>query len=143
MLQKSAVDGIFLKLINQHNVPLHFHLETPQSLVDYFPIFSKKLVDLNSTICNNTILSNTDSFFFFSHSRSMMKFLYKLPSGVYLMLIMFFTSKAERFYINSQFSHSSGIYFEPLSKIRLFSENDNFISNFDILLLHPGNIKFL
>ena len=28
MLQKSAVDGMFLKLINQHNFPLQFHLET-------------------------------------------------------------------------------------------------------------------
>ena len=27
---------------NQRNFPLHFHLETPQNLVDCFPLFSKK-----------------------------------------------------------------------------------------------------
>ena len=69
-----------------------------------------------------------------------MKFIYQLPSGVYLMLILFFTSKAENFYINSQFYHSSGIYFKPFSKIRLFSENYNFISYFDIL--QPENLKY-
>ena len=133
MLQKSAVDGMFLKLINQHNFPLHFRLETPQHLVLYFSRFSKKLLDLNPTICKHPIICNTNPFFFFSHSGSIMKFLYQLPSGVYLMLILFFTSIAENLYINSQFYHSSGIYFEPISKIRLFSKNYNFISYFDIL----------
>ena len=56
------------------------------------------------------------------------------------MLILFFTSKADNLYINSQFYHSSGIYFEPISKIRLFSENYNFISYFDIL--QPENLKY-
>ena len=69
-----------------------------------------------------------------------MKLLYQLPSGVYLMIILFSTSKAENLYINSQFYHSSGIYFEPISKIRLFSENYNFISYFDIL--QPENLKY-
>ena len=140
MLQKSAVDGIFLKLINQHNFPLHFHPEIPQNLVDYFPLFSKKLLDLNSTICKHPILSNTNPFLIFNYSRIIMKFLYQLPSGVYLMLILFFTSSAENFYINAQFYHSSGIYFEPISKIRLFSKNYNFTSYFDIL--QPENSKY-
>ena len=56
------------------------------------------------------------------------------------MLILFFTSKAERFYNNSQFYQSSDIYFEPISRIRLFSENYNFISYFDIL--QPENLKY-
>ena len=43
-------------------------------------------------------------------------------------------------YINSQFYHSSGIYFEPISKIRLFSENYNFICYFDIL--KPEYLKY-
>ena len=94
--------------------PIHFHIETPQHLVVYFLPFSKKLLDLNPIICKHPILSNTNSFFFFSHSRSIIKFLYQLPSGVYLMLILFFTFKAENLYINSQFYHSSGIYFEPI-----------------------------
>ena len=58
MLQKSAVDEIFWKLTNQPNFPLHFHLETPQDLADYFPLFSKKLLHLNPTTCKNPILSN-------------------------------------------------------------------------------------
>ena len=49
------------------------------------------------------------------------------------MLISTFTSKAENLYISSQLYHSSGIYFEPILKIRLFSENYNFISYSDIL----------
>ena len=57
-----------------------------------------------------------------------------------LMLILFFTSTAEHPYIHSQFYHSSGIYFEPISEIRLFSENYNFISYFDILQLE--NLKY-
>ena len=133
MLQRNAVGGMFLKLINQHNFPLHFRLESPQHLVVYFPLFSKKLLDLNPTIRKYPILSEINPFFFFSHSRSIMKFRYQLPSGVYLMLILFFTSEAKNLYINSQFYHSSGIYFEPISKIRLFSENYNFISYLDIL----------
>ena len=56
------------------------------------------------------------------------------------MLILFFTSEAENLYINSQFYHASGIYFEPISKIRLFSENYNFISYFDIL--QPEKLKY-
>ena len=94
--------------------PPDFHLETPQHLVVNFPLFSKKLLDLNQTMCKHPILSHTNSFFFFRHSRSIMKFLYQLPSGVYLMLILFFTSEAKNLYINSQFYHSSGIYFEPI-----------------------------
>ena len=69
-----------------------------------------------------------------------MKFLYQLPSGVYLMLILFFTSEAENLYIVPQFYHSSGIYFEPISKIHLFSANYNFISYFDIL--QPENLEY-
>ena len=90
MLQKSAVDGMFLQLINQHNFPLHFHLETPQNLLDQFPLFFKKLLNLNPTICKHPILSNTNHIFFLSYSRRIMKFLYQLNSGVYLMLILFF-----------------------------------------------------
>ena len=62
MLQKSAVDGMFLELINQHNFPLHVHLGTPQHLLVYFPLFSKKFRDLNTTICKHPILSNTNPF---------------------------------------------------------------------------------
>ena len=98
-----------------------------------FSPFSKKLLDLYPTICKHAILSNTNAFFFFSHSRSIMKFLYQLPSRVYVMLILFFTSEEKNLYINSQFYHSFGIYFEPIWKIRLFSEHFNFISYFDIL----------
>ena len=43
MLQNNAVNGMFLKLTNQHNFSLYFHLENPQNLVDYFPFFSKNL----------------------------------------------------------------------------------------------------
>ena len=83
MLQKIAVDGIFLKLINKNNFPFHFHSETPQNIDDYFPLFSKKLLTLNPTICKHPILSNTNPFFFFSHLRSIMKFLYQLVNSVF------------------------------------------------------------
>ena len=69
-----------------------------------------------------------------------MGFLYQLPSGVYLTLILFFTSEAENLYISSQFYHSSGIYFEPISTVRLFSENYNFVSYF--ATLQPENLKY-
>ena len=104
MLQQNAVEGIFFKLINQHNFPLQFHIKTPQHLEDYFPLFPKKLLDLNPTICKHPILSDTNPFFFFSHSRSIIKLLYQLLSCIYMILILFFTSKAENFYINSVLS---------------------------------------
>ena len=43
---------------NQPHFPLHFHLGIPQHLVDYFPFFSKKHLDLNPTTCKHPILSN-------------------------------------------------------------------------------------
>ena len=67
-------------------------LRNSSHLVIYFPLFSKKLLGLNPTICEYPILSNSNPFFFFSHSRNIMKFRDQLPSGVYLMLILFFTS---------------------------------------------------
>ena len=68
MLQKSAVDEIFLKKTNQPNFPLQFHQETPQHLVDFFPLFSKKPLDLNPTLCKHPILSNINPTFLFQPS---------------------------------------------------------------------------
>ena len=68
MLQKSAVDEIFWKLTNEPNFPLHFYLETPQHLADYFLHFSKKLLDLNPTTCKHPILSNINPTFLFQPS---------------------------------------------------------------------------
>ena len=56
-----------------------------------------------------------------------MNYLKQLASGVYLILIPLFYSKAEKYFIDAQFSHSSGIYFEPISKFRHFSEKYHFI----------------
>ena len=69
-----------------------------------------------------------------------MNFLNQLASGVYLILIPLFYSKAERYYIDSQFSHSSGIYFKLISKVRLFSEKYHFISYIDIF--QPDVLKY-
>ena len=59
---------------------------------------------------------------------------------MYLILIPFFFSKAEKYFIDSQFSHSLGIYFEPISKFHLYSENYHFISYIDIF--QPDVIKY-
>ena len=50
---------------NQPNFPLHFNLETLQNLADYFPFFSKKLLDLNPTTCEDPILFNSNLTFLF------------------------------------------------------------------------------
>ena len=68
MLQKSAVDEIFLNLTNQPNFPLHFRQETPQNLVDYFPLFSKTFLDLNPITCKHPILSKINPTFLFQPS---------------------------------------------------------------------------
>ena len=69
-----------------------------------------------------------------------MNFLNQLASGVYLILIPLFFSKSEKYFIDSQFSHSSGIYFEPISKVRLFPEKYHFISYIDIF--QPNVLKY-
>ena len=69
-----------------------------------------------------------------------MNFLNQLTSAVYLILITLFHSKAEKHFIDSQFSHSSGIYFEPISKVRVFSEKYHFISYIDIF--QPDVLKY-
>ena len=69
-----------------------------------------------------------------------MNFLNQLASRVYLILIPLRFSKAEKYFIDSQFSHSSGIYFEPISKVRLFSEKYYFISYIDIF--QPDVLKY-
>ena len=51
---------------------------------------------------------------------------------MYSILFPFFYSKPETYFIDSQFSHSLGIYFEPISKVRLFPEKYHFISYIDI-----------
>ena len=43
-----------------------------------------------------------------------------------------FYPKAEKYFIDSKFSHSLVIYFEPFLKVRLFSEKYYFISYIDI-----------
>ena len=68
MLQKSGVDEIFLKERNQPNFPFQFHQETPQNLVDFFPFFSKKLLDLNPTTCKHLIFSIINPTFLFQPS---------------------------------------------------------------------------
>ena len=72
--------------------------------------------------------------------RSLMNFLNQLASRVYLILIPLFFSEAEKYFIYSQFSHSSGIYFERISKVRLFSEKYHFISYIDIF--QPDVLKY-
>ena len=57
-----------------------------------------------------------------------------------ILILLFFFSKAEKYFIDSQFSHSSRIYFEPISKVRLFSEKYHFISYIDIL--QPDILKY-
>ena len=69
-----------------------------------------------------------------------MNFLNQLASEVYSILIPLFFSKAEKYFIDSQFSHSSGIYFEPILKDRLFSEKYHFISYIDIF--QPDILKY-
>ena len=56
----------------------------------------------------------------------------QVASRVHLILIPLLFSKVEKYFIDSQFSHSLGIYFEPISKIRLFSKKYHFISYIDI-----------
>ena len=68
-----------------------------------------------------------------------MNFLNRLASGVYLILIALFYSKAQKYFIDSQFSHSSNIYFESISKVRLFLKNI-FISYIDIF--QPDALKY-
>ena len=74
MLQKSAIDEIFLKLTYKPYFPYHFCQETPQHLVDYFPLFSEKLLDLNPTTCKHPILSNINHIFLFQPSEKRNEF---------------------------------------------------------------------
>ena len=66
--------------------------------------------------------------------------LQKSASRVYLILIPLVFSNAEKYFIDSQFSHSSGIYFELVSKVHLFSEKYHFISYIDIF--QPDVLKY-
>ena len=65
-----------------------------------------------------------------------MNFQYQLTSGLYLMLIPFFTSKAVNYYINSQFYPSFGIYVESIFKKSLFSENSNLFPGKKLMILN-------
>ena len=69
-----------------------------------------------------------------------MNLLNRLAFGLSLILISLFYSKEEKFFIDSQFSHSSGIYFKPILKARLFSEKYHFISYINVF--QPDILKY-
>ena len=102
----------------------------------------KNVYNANIDLPNSTINSNINIPYRFRKSTSMEHY-YDKPTHVpnyqkktYRTDSMGFLNHAEilgNFTINySQFPYSSSIYFEPISKIRVFSEKYHFISYIDI-----------
>ena len=103
------------------------YLETPQHIADYFPLFSKELLALDPTTCKHPILSNINPTVLFQPSEKSNEF----PKSTSIRGVFKFNStlflQSRKILHDSQFSHSSGIYFGPISKDSLFSEKYHFI----------------